>query len=117
MFAHGCSVPLPDARAGLASDELSRIQPPCIALTNICAQLFSIIGNKIYVDPPYYREGLTVSACMTGVAGLLAVGTLWWIGRLNAKKEEAKCTEEYSTLASESIDKLGNKHPDFRYTS
>ncbi|KAJ4288035.1 hypothetical protein N0V90_012051 [Kalmusia sp. IMI 367209] len=78
--------------------------------------LFSIIGNKIYVDPPYYREGLTVSASMTGVAGVLAAVTLWWIGRLNAKKEASKDTEESCALALASIDDLGNKHPDFRYT-
>ncbi|KAJ4349416.1 uncharacterized protein N0V89_008031 [Didymosphaeria variabile] len=88
----------------------------CIALTNICAQAFSIIGNKIYVDPPYYREGLTVSACMAGVAGVTAAITLWWIGRLNAKKESGKFAAEYGALAEQSIDDLGNAHPDFRYT-
>ena len=87
-----------------------------IALTNICAQLFSIIGNKIYVDPPYYREGLTVSASMTGVAGVFAAFTLWWLGRLNARKEASKDTEGSCALALASIDDSGNKHPDFRYT-
>ena len=86
-----------------------------IALTNICSQLFSIIGNKTYVDPPYYREGLTVSACMTGVCGVLAIGTIWWVGRLNVRKEQAKFDPGSSALAMESIDELGNKHPDFRF--
>ena len=89
----------------------------CIALTNVCSQIFSIIGNKVYTDPPYYRQGLTFSACMTGAAGIMAAVTLWWIGRLNAKKEGAKHTEEYGSLAAESIDELGNRHPDFRYTN
>ncbi|KAL1610817.1 hypothetical protein SLS60_002488 [Paraconiothyrium brasiliense] len=85
---------------------------PCLMLV----VLFSIIGNKIYVDPPYYREGLTVSACMAGVAGVAAAVTLWWIGRLNAKKESGKFAVEYGALAEHSIDELGNQHPDFRYT-
>lgn len=88
----------------------------CIALTNICAQLFSIIGNNIYVDPPYYRKGLTVSACMAGVAGVTAGITIWWIGRLNAKKEVDKYGEQSAALALSSIDDLGNKHPEFRFT-
>jgi MFS family permease len=88
----------------------------CIAMINICAQLFSIIGNKVYIDPPYYREGLTVSASMTAVAGVAAAGLLWWLRRLNKRKEEEKDKESNHELALKSIDEVGNKHPHFRYT-
>jgi MFS family permease len=87
-----------------------------IAMSNICAQLFAIIGNKIYVDPPYYREGLAVSAGMAAFAGTLAVVCLLWLRFQNRKKEAEKDSAASKELVHLTVDDISWKHPEFRHT-
>lgn len=86
-----------------------------VAFINVCAQLFGILGNKVYADPPYYRQGLAVSAGMTVMVGILAVGLLWRLRLLNKKKDLEKDSQNSLELSLLSIDEVGNKHPEFRY--
>lgn len=83
---------------------------------NIAAQLFSIVGNKVYVDPPYYRQGLTVSAGMTALAGIMTAGLIWRLRLLNRRKVAEQHSLHNLELAQKSVDEIGNKHPQFRYS-
>ena len=86
-----------------------------IALTNVFAQCFGIIGNKVYTDPPYYRQGLAISAGMTGMTCFLAIALLWRLRVLNEKKEAEKGSQTGLDSTVLSVDELGNKHSEFRY--
>lgn len=88
------------------------------AMTNIAAQLFAILGNTVYTDPPYYRRGLAVSAGMTALAAVLTVGLLWRLRGLNRRKEveREKGTERWREGKGRSIDEVGNRHPLFMYS-
>ncbi|KAI9707987.1 MAG: hypothetical protein M1820_004406 [Bogoriella megaspora] len=86
------------------------------AFIGIAAQLFSIAGNKIYIDPPYYHNGLTASAVMTAVSGVVAGCLMWRLRFLNRKKLAEKDTEHSKALANKTIDEIGNRHPEFMYS-
>lgn len=85
------------------------------ALINIAGQLFSIIGNVVYVDPPLYHRGLAVSAGMLAMSGIFAAGLIWRLSLLNKRKEDGKNTPHGLEQAKKSIDEIGNRHPRFMY--
>jgi MFS family permease len=85
-----------------------------IALTNICSQLFGIVGNSIYVDPPFYRAGLTVSVCLAGFAAVLAAGLIWYLRRSNQQKDAVE-EQGKKEMVGLTVDDVGFGHPEFRY--
>lgn len=85
------------------------------ALINVFSQAIAIAGNKSFDDPPFYRKGLGASLGMIALSGAVAALLDWHLKCLNAKKRREQHTPEAEALRQESIDVIGNKHPDFFY--
>lgn len=82
-----------------------------------CGQLGGIISALVYPskDGPQYVPG--ISTCIAfQVVGILAAVNMWfWANRENKLRETGK-RDYLRELPEEEIAKLGDKHPDFRYT-
>ncbi|KAL9617618.1 MAG: hypothetical protein Q9160_007584 [Pyrenula sp. 1 TL-2023] len=85
------------------------------AFANIASKLFSIVGNKVYIDPPFYHLGLAVSTGMTVLAAILTILLIWRLKVLNRSKIAERDSTRGQELAQRSIDEIGNKHPHFMY--
>ena len=86
------------------------------AIINIIAQVLAISGNQAYQDPPYYYKGIGASLgmiCFTSIVAAVLVLYLKW---RNAKKDIESNSEEARQLRELTVDVIGNKHPDFRFS-
>ncbi|KAI1506363.1 MFS general substrate transporter [Biscogniauxia marginata] len=86
-----------------------------LAFFNIISQVFAISGTQAYSDPPYYRKGHTASLVLVIVMTIASLVLRWYLSYLNRKKK-ALSSQQVHNLSQESIEDLGDKHPDFLYT-
>ncbi|KAL5089021.1 hypothetical protein Trisim1_006164 [Trichoderma cf. simile WF8] len=88
-----------------------------LALFNMFAQSFSIAGNQLYTDPPYYKKGNTASLGMSIAVVVISLVLRWYLGYLNDKKKRVQFLEESSASRQQSLEEIGDTHPDFFYTT
>lgn len=82
-----------------------------------CGQLGGIISALVYPskDSPQYVPG--ISTCIAfQAAGILAAANMWFQARRENKLRDAGGRDNLRELSEEELSKLGDKHPDFRYT-
>ncbi|KAI5925986.1 putative pantothenate transporter [Camillea tinctor] len=87
-----------------------------LAFFNIISQLFAISGTQAYSDPPYYHQGHIASLVMVVVMTITSLVLRWYLSYLNSKKKSLSAQQIQALMSSESIEELGDKHPDFTYT-
>ncbi|KAI0602374.1 putative pantothenate transporter [Biscogniauxia sp. FL1348] len=87
-----------------------------LAFFNIISQLFAISGTQAYTDPPYYHKGHIASLAMVVVMTITSLVLRWYLSYLNRKKRSLSGQESQAPMSQESIEELGDKHPDFMYT-
>jgi hypothetical protein len=66
-------------------------------------------------DGPYYVPGISTCIAFQAVA-LIAAINMWICCRRENKAREAGKRDHRKELPQEEVDKLGERHPDFRYT-
>ncbi|KAL1845109.1 hypothetical protein VTK73DRAFT_1119 [Phialemonium thermophilum] len=82
-----------------------------------CGQLGGIISAVVYPskDSPQYVPG--ISTCVAfQVVGILAACNMWFWARHENQQRDLGRRDHLRELAEDEIAKLGEKHPDFRYT-
>ncbi|SPO02522.1 related to nicotinamide mononucleotide permease [Cephalotrichum gorgonifer] len=82
-----------------------------------CGQLGGIISAVVYPskDSPQYVPGISTCIAFQAVGILAAVNMWFWANRENKLREAGK-RDHLRELPEEEFAKLGDKHPDFRYT-
>lgn len=84
-----------------------------LASTNMFAQVFAIVANSLFTDPPYYLKGTSANIGVLAV-GILAVAfTMFWIRRVNKFKLQNANSEGAKVLRDLSMEDVGTDHPDF----
>ena len=82
---------------------------------NMLGQTFSIVGTKVYSDPPHYYRGNGFVLGATIVGALTALGFRVYLQRENRRKEREQDGEVAARLRSCTADEVGDAHPDFFY--
>ncbi|KAI0479429.1 MFS general substrate transporter [Xylariaceae sp. FL0804] len=88
-----------------------------LAFFNIFSQLFAISGTQAYSDPPYYHKGNSVALGLSAVVIVSALILMWYLSFMNRKKAAAQTSDPNRGLSQQSVDEIGDKHPDFMYTT
>ncbi|GME33902.1 MFS transporter [Neofusicoccum parvum] len=86
------------------------------ALINVVAQSVGIGGNQAFNDPPYYRKGLASSLGMICMAGVFSGLLMLYLRVLNARKRTDQYTEKGERMRLQTVDEIGNTHPDFFFS-
>ncbi|KAI1079059.1 putative pantothenate transporter [Whalleya microplaca] len=86
-----------------------------LAFFNIFPHLFSICGNQAYRDPPYYSVGNTASLAMVIMMLLSSLALRWYLEFLNKRKRANQSSEQAIATRGESLENIGDHHPDFFY--
>ena len=86
-----------------------------LASMNMIGQTFSIVGTKVYSDPPHYYRGNGFGLAATAVGALTALILRLYLVKENARKERERYTEAASPLRTLDPDEIGDRHPDFFY--
>ncbi|KAI0025222.1 putative pantothenate transporter [Xylariomycetidae sp. FL0641] len=87
-----------------------------LAFFSIISQFVAIGGTQAYKDPPYYRKGNSASL---GMAVLVVVASLvlrWYLNHMN-KKRQSQLPDVNENMSQQSIEQMGDRHPNFRFTS
>ncbi|KAJ5984538.1 hypothetical protein N7481_006637 [Penicillium waksmanii] len=88
-----------------------------LAFTNIFSQIFAICGTQAYSDPPYYRKGNASALGLSCVSLVLSLGLRWYFSAVNKKKATEQFSEYACSQRRKGLEELGDKHPDFFYTT
>lgn len=88
-----------------------------LAFTNIFSQLFAICGTQAYSDPPYYRKGNASALGLSCLSLLLSLGLRWYFSVVNKTKTAELFSERACSQRRRGLEDLGDKHPDFFYTT
>ena len=82
-----------------------------------CGQLGGIISALVFPgkDSPQYVPGISTCIAFQG-AGLIAVINMWICCRHENKQREMGKRDHRRELSEDEQEKLGELHPDFRYT-
>lgn len=89
------------------------------AFCHLCLQAYSILGTKIYDEPPRFLKGHGVVLGLQTLAAVCLLGKWWIMSSANRKKEALKL--EYETRGESlpgsemSLEELNDDHPAFRY--
>ncbi|KAF2098470.1 MFS general substrate transporter [Rhizodiscina lignyota] len=81
------------------------------------AQAAALGGLQAFDTPPYYIKGDIVVLAMVALMIPVALVTSWHFARQNRKKEEMADSVRSQEERQKSLEELGSKHPDFRYTA
>ncbi|KAJ5260497.1 hypothetical protein N7478_012102 [Penicillium angulare] len=88
-----------------------------LAFTNIFSQIFAICGTQAYSDPPYYRKGNASALGLSCVSLVLSLGLRWYFSAVNKTKASEQFSEDARSQRRKGLEELGDKHPDFLYTT
>ncbi|KAJ5414610.1 hypothetical protein N7509_001237 [Penicillium cosmopolitanum] len=88
-----------------------------LAFTNIFSQIFAICGTQAYSDPPYYRKGNASALGLSCISLVLSLGLRWYFGAANKTKASEQFEEYACSQRQKGLEELGDKHPDFFYTT
>ncbi|EPE33570.1 MFS general substrate transporter [Glarea lozoyensis ATCC 20868] len=88
-----------------------------IAMINMISTAFAIAGNTIYSDPPFYKKGNAAALGFEVLCAVSAITTSLYFRRQNVIKRREKYSERANGLRMKTIYEIGDKHPDFFYTS
>lgn len=83
-----------------------------------CGQIGGIISAVIFPksDGPMYVTGISTCIAFQGVA-ILAAANMWFFCSYENKQREMGKKDYLRDLPEDELNKLGEKHPDFRYTT
>ncbi|KAH6897069.1 major facilitator superfamily domain-containing protein [Thelonectria olida] len=83
-----------------------------------CGQVGGIISALVFPksDGPQYVPGISVCIGFQ-VLGILAAANMWICCGWENKQRDAGKRDHLRELSEDEVDKLGEKHPDFRYTT
>jgi hypothetical protein len=87
------------------------------AFTSSVGQMGGITSALIFPesDGPYYVPGVSVCIGLCA-AGFVVAGCIWFFNSLENKARDAGRRDHLRDLPRDQQNKLGEKHPDFRYT-
>ncbi|KAH8886227.1 MFS general substrate transporter [Thozetella sp. PMI_491] len=82
-----------------------------------CGQVGGIISALVFPgkDSPQYVPGISTCIAFQGV-GIIAAINMWFCCRWENKQRELGKRDDRRNLPREEYEKLGERHPDFRYT-
>lgn len=89
------------------------------ALCQLFLQCYSIMGTKIYDNPPRFLKGHGIILGFVTLAAACIVAKWWLMRSANQRREAMK--KQYAQRGEavpgieKSIEELNDKHPDFRY--
>ncbi|KAI9274647.1 major facilitator superfamily domain-containing protein [Phascolomyces articulosus] len=88
-----------------------------IALIMSFANFGGIISGQIYrqADAPQYIHGHTAALVLASCGAILTITMKFLFKRENTRRNKLTIEERQSILAKDAPDKLGDKHPNFRY--
>ncbi|KAF5012651.1 hypothetical protein FDECE_1282 [Fusarium decemcellulare] len=83
-----------------------------------CGQIGGIISALVFPknDGPYYVPGISVCIAFQ-VVGIIAAVNMWICCRWENKQRDMGKRDHLRELPEEEVNNLGEKHPDFRYTT
>ncbi|KAF4983835.1 hypothetical protein FZEAL_841 [Fusarium zealandicum] len=83
-----------------------------------CGQIGGIISALIFPkkDEPYYVPGMSVCIAFQ-VLGIMAAVNMWICCRHENRQRDMGKRDHLRELSQEDLDSLGERHPDFRYTT
>ncbi|KAH8697045.1 retrograde regulation protein 2 [Talaromyces proteolyticus] len=91
------------------------------AFAELVGLCFSIMGTRIYTEPPRFTKGHSVVLSLNALAGLCAVASYYWMRYLNKKKDGIQADYEargvlHPHIASHAtLEEVCDNHITFRY--
>jgi hypothetical protein len=91
------------------------------ALSEMCGLAFSIMGTRVYTDPPRFIKGHGIVLSITTVAAISAMVNFLWMRSQNQKKDRTE--KEYAErneihphiLSNATLEDVQDQHISFRY--
>ncbi|KAI8583857.1 hypothetical protein K450DRAFT_169011 [Umbelopsis ramanniana AG] len=87
-----------------------------ISTINMVAQVFAIVANLLFTEPPYYVNGIAFVLAFMFLSMSSSLIGIFYLRSQNKKKRAAQNTPEASVNRDKSFEEIGNAHPDFFFT-